>query len=109
MQFSDLTITYMLNKASVNRSAALTSLSGLLQDPSAASKDSNDDLHKRIDDALDKLVHAEMEMQTIHKYFVNNQAPQNDQQNPQASPVHFEESDFKSAQTEDKPNYTLKL
>jgi len=122
MQFSDLTITYMLNKAALDRTAAVSSLSDLLQNPNSENGDMTDDLHKRIDNELDKLVDAESRMQAVHKYFVSNQPGQpgqpgqamgqgmpDPQQNPQASPVHFQESDFKSAQPEEKPNYTLKL
>lgn len=72
MNFQEIAITYMLNKAQADRSAALTSLATLLNHPAGIGDHSMRDLHDSLDESLTKLADADGRIETLQKYFLNS-------------------------------------
>jgi hypothetical protein len=68
-KFSDVAITYMMNKAQADRTAALTSLMAMLHHPAGIGDHSTDDLHKNLDEAISALSDADDRIETIQRYF----------------------------------------
>jgi hypothetical protein len=71
LKFSDVAVSYMMNKAQADRAAALTSLTVLLEHPAGIGDHSTDDLHKNLDEALAALSDADDRIETIQKYFTS--------------------------------------
>ena len=71
MNYSEVAVAYMLDKAKSHRSAAMTSLTILLNHPSWIGDHSIQDLHNNLDEALSKLADADDRIETIQKYFLN--------------------------------------
>ena len=125
MKFSDVAITYMLNKATTDRTAALASLTLLLENPAGVGDHSIGDLHKSLDEAIASLSEADDRMRTIQRYFMNNSspadpAPTNNTQPSVNQPsvnqpsvnqpsVNHPASNNQTTGSDDKPSYTLKF
>ena len=119
MKFSDVAITYMLNKATTDRTAALASLTLLLENPAGVGDHSTGDLHKSLDDAIASLAEADDRMRTIQRYFMSNQSPVETTSTPivptvptsapEASTSPVSQPLNTPANNEDKPSYTLKF
>ena len=118
MKFSDVAITYMLNKATTDRTAALASLTLLLENPAGVGDHSTGDLHKSLDDAIASLSEADDRMRTIQRYFMSNQSPvettstptvQTVPDAPISQPQNPPASNNQTTGSDDKPNYTLKF
>ena len=71
LKFSDIAVSYMMNKAQSDRAAALTSLTAMLEHPAGIGDHSTDDLHKNLNEALTSLADADDRIETIQKYFAN--------------------------------------
>jgi len=74
MNFSEVAITYMMDKAKADRAAALTSLTVLLNHPAGIGDHSTSDLHNNLDEALAKLADADDRIETLKKYFLNKKS-----------------------------------
>lgn len=71
MNYSEVAVAYMLDKAKADRSAAMTSLTILLNHPAGIGDHSIEDLHNNLDEALSKLADADDRIETLKKYFLN--------------------------------------
>ena len=69
MKYSDIAVSYVMNKAQADRAAALTSLTVMLEHPAGIGDHSTNDLNKNLDEALSALADADDRIETINKYF----------------------------------------
>ncbi len=71
MNYSEAAIAYLLNKAQSDKSAALASLTLLLNHPAGVGDHSTDDLHRSLEESLERLSSADGKIETIQNYFLN--------------------------------------
>ena len=71
MNYSEAAIAYLLNKAQSDKSAALASLTLLLNHPAGVGDHSTADLHRSLEESLERLSSADGKIETIQNYFLN--------------------------------------
>lgn len=69
MTYKQSAVYSLALKAQSDRAEALTSLTLLLDHPAGIGDHSTDDLHKNLNQALDKLTDADDRLETLQKYF----------------------------------------
>lgn len=67
--YKSAAILALTSQAQADKSAAIASLSILLNHPAGIGDHSTEDLHKNLNEALSKLVDADDRLDTIIKYF----------------------------------------